>query len=75
MLKFFESADNLDTGYSTGVGLTILKAVYILANGEEQLVDCMTSCNLTSVLIRCLDLFISQPPPGMCGCGGVSVSE
>ncbi|XP_064387373.1 WD repeat and FYVE domain-containing protein 3-like isoform X1 [Halichondria panicea] len=62
LLKYFETPDDTDAGWNSGAGITILKAIHILANGTEALVTSMTSCNLASILVRCLQLFISLPP-------------
>ncbi len=70
LLKYFESPDDTDAGWNSGAGITILKAIHILANGTEALVTSMTSCNLASMLVRCLHLFISLPSPGVCVCRG-----
>ncbi len=68
LLKYLESpGEDSETSLTSGAGLTTLQAVLILANGPESLVTCMTACNLTSVLVRCLHLFISLPSPGGCG--------
>ena len=73
LLKYFETPDDTDAGWNSGAGITILKAIHILANGTEALVTSMTSCNLASILVRCLQLFISLPPPGVCVCVCVCV--
>ena len=60
LLKYFEEKADEEENET---GLMILKAIQILSNGPESLVNAMMSSSLSSILVRCVHLFLDLPPP------------
>lgn len=60
LLKYFE-VNEYEEGRETG--LLILRAIHILSNGPENLIEVMMSSDLTAILVRCIHLFLDLPPP------------
>lgn len=58
LLEYFEADDD-----NPSAGTVLMKALSILARGPETLVNSMMSSNLSSILVRCLHLFLDLPPP------------
>lgn len=58
LLEYFEGDED-----SPSAGVVLMKALCVLARGPETLVNSMMSSNLSSILVRCLHLFLDLPPP------------
>ena len=58
LLEYFEGDED-----SPSAGVVMLKALAVLARGPETLVNSMMSSNLSSILVRCLHLFLDLPAP------------
>ncbi|XP_019848853.1 PREDICTED: WD repeat and FYVE domain-containing protein 3-like isoform X2 [Amphimedon queenslandica] len=58
LLEYFES-----DGETPSAGISLLKAIAVLSRGPDTIVNAMMSSNLSSILMRCLYLFLDLPTP------------
>ena len=61
LLRYFEASSS-EGGEETG--LLILRTIHVLSDGPEDLIAMMMSASdVTSILVRCIHLFLDLPPP------------